>query len=92
MERLRQPSSRASTLLTALLRAFNPQAYKCTGVCRFVHGIPAGISRRVVEVRGFLRSTSVGGSAAVCVRISWPPAGSVMACGYMSRGHLDEKC
>ena len=26
---------------------------KCTGVCRFVRGIPVGIGCRVVELRGF---------------------------------------
>ena len=27
---------------------------KCTGVCRFVRGIPVGIGRRVVDLWGFL--------------------------------------
>ena len=36
----------------AVLRAFNTHN-KCTGVCRFVRGIPVGISRRVADLWGF---------------------------------------
>ncbi|SRR6266567_6744763 len=40
-KKLQQPSSRASTLLAGCSRAFNTHN-KCTGVCRFVRGIPVG--------------------------------------------------
>jgi len=36
----------------AVLRAFNTY-HKCTGVCRFVRGIPVGIARRVADLWGF---------------------------------------
>ena len=52
MERLQQPSSRASTLVSGILRTFNTHN-KCTGVCRFVRGIPVGSDRRVAELWGF---------------------------------------
>jgi hypothetical protein len=51
-KRRQQPSSRASTLLTGYFRSFNTHN-KCTGVCRFVRGIPVGIGRRVAELWGF---------------------------------------
>jgi hypothetical protein len=38
--------------LPAVLRTFNTHN-KCTGVCRFVRGIPVGIGRRVAELWGF---------------------------------------
>jgi hypothetical protein len=37
-----QPSSRTSTLLTGCFRIFNTNN-KCTGVCRFIRGVPVGI-------------------------------------------------
>jgi hypothetical protein len=36
----------------AVLRTLNTYN-KCTGVCRFVRGIPVGISRRVADLWGF---------------------------------------
>jgi hypothetical protein len=51
-EKLQQPSSRASTLVTGC----PPYPYthnKCTGVCRFVRGIAVGISPRVADLWGF---------------------------------------
>ena len=51
-KRLQQPSSRASTPLTAILRTFNTHN-KCIGVCRFVRGFPVGIRRHVADLWGF---------------------------------------
>ena len=52
LEKLQQPSSRASTLLSGDFRTFNTHN-KCTGVCRFVRGIPVGIGCRVADLWGF---------------------------------------
>jgi len=51
-KRLRQPSSRASTLPSGYFPYLNTHN-KCTGVCRFVRGIPVGISHRVADLWGF---------------------------------------
>ena len=45
-KRLQQPGSRASALVTGCSPCLNTHN-KCTGVCRFVRGIPVGIGRRV---------------------------------------------
>jgi len=52
LERLQQPSSHASALLTTVFRTFHTHN-KCTGVCRFVRGILVGIGRRVADLWGF---------------------------------------
>ena len=51
-KRLRQPSSRASALLSGYFITFNTHN-KCTGVCRFVRGVPVGIGRRIAALWGF---------------------------------------
>lgn len=50
-----QPSSRALTLITAVLRTFNAH-HKRTGVYRFVPGIPMGNGNRVAELWDFCRA------------------------------------
>ena len=47
-----QPSSRALTLITAVLRTFNAH-HKRTGVYRFVPGIPVGSGNCAAELRDF---------------------------------------
>jgi hypothetical protein len=54
------PDSPAHAHRPAVLRTFNMHN-KCTGICRFVRGIPVGIRHRVAALRGFFGLAEASG-------------------------------